>query len=733
MAAVKRRPLEVASRRVVQDARLAIRDVYDAIVELVTNADDRYQILGAEGKVEIELGRQGRGQPSILRVRDFADGMTTDQMNRKLGRIGGRVSGLEEGYAVRGTNSRGAKDIAALGKVAFESIAGDGQLHTCRIFPNLEYEADDSRKVTPAVRKRLEIGHGTGTVVTIEIEPSHRIPKIDTLVPNVARLVRLRDIVWQKKTTLVARGLKKGGDRVVGLHRPAGKKRVSRTFRVPGYPGARAKLVILRARKKFPSERNRFRLGGILVKSRHAIHEATLFERSLEWDPHAQWFYGRLTCEAIDDLWNEYDERQAQGEPHPAQNPVPILDPSRKSGLIPDHPFVEALYDRALAMLRPLVEEERTREQRERARSVESQRTRKRLDALEKAANQFMDDFSDEDTSRDPKGRERGSRFQIRGWSLSPQYAQVVREHSLKCWLSVRSEAFPEIGEGEPVEVECLTDEIRVDASEVPLTSVEAQEGVLRATWSIKALEATPATGLEARVGPIRAESTIAVLESETERYADVTGLQFERKSYRIRGGSRRAIRLLAPVALARSAGREFDLELSSGDFRVSGARKLVLSATLGIAVCKLTVAVLDDDATPTRVVARLGEHEAETELRAAPAAGAGIVIKLEDVDHGALRYRWNRNVLEIGARHPSLKRYLGPKSEQYPGQDALHFRVLLAEVVAEALCARRLEGNIEANPRDFEGMSWDDYYRYFARMMSEFLPKAHGLMAPGV
>ena len=146
--------------------------------------------------------------------------------------------------------------------------------------------------------------------------------------------------------------------------------------------------------------------------------------------------------------------------------------------------------------------------------------------------------------------------------------------------------------------------------------------------------------------------------------------------------------------------------------------------------MCKLTVAVLDDDAAPTRLVARLVEHEAETELRPAPAAGARIVIKLEDVDHGALRYRWNKNVLEIGARHPALKRYLGPKAEQYPGQDAVHFRILLAEVVAEALCARRLQGNIEANPRDFEGMSWDDYYRHFARMMSEFLAKAHSRWA---
>ena len=130
--------------------------------------------------MEIELGRRGKGQPSILRVCDFADGMTTDHMNRKLGRIGGRVSGLEERYAVRGTNSRGAKDIAALGTVTFESIAGDGRMHTCRIFPNLEYEADDSRSVTLELRKRMGISEGTGTLVTIEIEPSHQIPKIDT-------------------------------------------------------------------------------------------------------------------------------------------------------------------------------------------------------------------------------------------------------------------------------------------------------------------------------------------------------------------------------------------------------------------------------------------------------------------------------------------------------------------------------------------------------------------------
>ena len=91
-------------------------------------------------------------------------------------------------------------------------------------------------------------------------------------------------------------------------------------------------------------------------------------------------------------------------------------------------------------------------------------------------------------------------------------------------------------------------------------------------------------------------------------------------------------------------------------------------------------------------------------------AAGLGIVSKLEDVDHGVLRSRWNNNVLEIGALHPSFKRYSGPKSQQYAGQDQLHFRALLTDVVVETLCARRLQENIESNPRDFEGMSWDHY-----------------------
>ena len=57
-----------------QHAKMAIRDIYDAIVELVTNADDRYQVIDKKGRIDIEIMRH-RNKPSLLFVRDFADGM----------------------------------------------------------------------------------------------------------------------------------------------------------------------------------------------------------------------------------------------------------------------------------------------------------------------------------------------------------------------------------------------------------------------------------------------------------------------------------------------------------------------------------------------------------------------------------------------------------------------------------------------------------------------------------
>ncbi len=64
-------------------------DVYDALVELITNSDDSYHRLFQAGKREHNGGpifvghlEQRKGDPSSIVVRDNAAGMNSDDMDR---------------------------------------------------------------------------------------------------------------------------------------------------------------------------------------------------------------------------------------------------------------------------------------------------------------------------------------------------------------------------------------------------------------------------------------------------------------------------------------------------------------------------------------------------------------------------------------------------------------------------------------------------------------------------
>ncbi len=730
MTLVKEKHVVGDRRSVMQQARLAIRDVYDAIVELVTNADDRYQHLNADGIIEIVVER-GRGKSQrLLQVRDFADGMTLSVMDDKLSRTGGRVSGLEAGLDVRGTNSRGAKDIAALGNVSFQSIAADGQWHECEITDGFVFKLGATGQASPERRRQIGVERGSGTLVTVRLGANHSIPQFDNLKERIERLVSLRDVLSDPHRKVML--LDSSRQRAVQLRAPtfAGRERVAETFEVPGYSGATAKLVIWRSGTPFEREPGRFRLGGILVKSRHAIHESTYFDTELETNPHALWFYGRLSCPYIDDLWNDFDNRFEAGVPPEQTNPVPILDPSRQTGLTRGHPFVTALFREALKRLRPLVEEERQREEKQRA-AIESDATRKRLNALEKAAAKFMQEFGeDEDTARDPDTSHIGSHFTTRGFVLSPPFAQIVREHSQRFWLTVSQEVFPELEAGASVQIECLTPEISADRRFVSLQPHPHQDGVLRAVWSVKALQATPATGIRVTAGPIFAESAIEVFETDADRYKDVSTLCIARKRYRLdTDGTRKRVRVLAPLSLVPEP-RDLEVSLSNRHFRILGMKPLRPDQRLRVAVADLLVASDGEEATGTITVALAGQ-QARAELQAAPSPGAGLKIQLEDIDLKHQRSRWRKNVLEVAARHPSVARYLGSKASGFAGQESKHFRLLVAEIVADAICYKLLAQNIQANREDYEHADWDQYYADYSRLMSEFLPVAHKLQCP--
>jgi len=114
--------------------------------------------------------------------------------------------------------------------------------------------------------------------------------------------------------------------------------------------------------------------------------------------------------------------------------------------------------------------------------------------------------------------------------------------------------------------------------------------------------------------------------------------------------------------------------------------------------------------------------------------------IELRDEDYGNFRAKWadhegKPHLLLVSAKHKSLSRYLGPAPD-YEGQDAPHFRLLLAEIVAESVCRKSL--TLEAKERTWE-FRWadlkedhliaDDVLAKLQQRIRDFVADAHAIM----
>jgi len=552
------------------------------------------------------------------------------------------------------------------------------------------------------------------------------------MLDQLQRRVALRDIFSSKDRLVELTDVNK--NRTDQLIAPVieAKDRIKETFEIPGYTGASAKLVIRRAKKPFKNEQTYYRLGGIIVKSRHAIHEATYFDPKLNHDPNAAWFVGKLRCKYIDQLWTEYDKIEEAGGKPPSSNPFPILDPMRRGGLDKDHPFVIMLFQEALKRLRPLIEEERRQVESDRA-SVENDETRKRLNQLEKLASEFlMDETSIEESARDPNTADKSSQLRERGYTLSPPFCQLVVGKPKKFWLNINTEVFPEIQEGDSVQVCRLSQDIRVNPNITELESHPNDSKVLRALWTVTGNIPSAASGISVSVGPIKDEATMEVVATEADLYMHITDLRFSSKRYKVPvDGSRKNIKVYCPLAVA-PVGGALGVSITGRAFKTKGHCRLVPKPNLGIAVAVFGMTTSTPEAHATIKASWLDES-AEAELLAASAAGIGIKINIEDIDLGVQRSQWKSNVLEIAAKHPSIIRYLGPKSEDFPGQNEKHFRLLVAEIVADAVVQKSIAYNESQGVYDDELKDWDFYYYEYNRMMSKLLPQAHKLQLPDV
>ena len=725
-----------------QNMERAMRgEIERGLVELITNSDDKYRELedlgvNTTGKIRIEVERRRKDQPTIIIVRDRAVGMSRQELFEKMGGLGGRTSGFEEGKSRRGLHGRGAKDVAAFGTVHFECIK-DGEYNHLKIPPSLQCQFMNAKpiKANEQLRKKLGIRNGNGTVVTIEVNSRFNIPHHAKLLEQFSRYYSLRDIFSNQHREVMLVDISKKREDRLHYKYPEGKVVYDDDLIIPNYTEAKAHLTIRQHETPFLQERSLYR-EGILIKSSATIHDCTYF--GLDPEPYSWRFSGELKCDFIDSLIRGYEDREEKNPDspqHTQDNPTRLLDPLR-DGLILEHPFSQNLYKKCIEVFRPLID--RLKESEDKGKNdVTDENLNKKLNNLSKEVSKLFEEKLKEleedefpTTLTDPEI----SQLSI-GIHIIPPNEQNIILNQPKTF-SVIVKSFEKLDASIPVEVVCDNSQyIKVKSSLIPFKWVSDDGKTGRTTFLLEGLKVNEEAYIEVLWDGLK-EGLLNVHVIEPPLVPQIPiGLSFDRASYEIQVNKEKSAFLFLNTSI--SIGDQVTLEIISShpDIVIRGGGKCELHRSPGTnllkGICRLegrqlkargviTANLLNFPQAQARVL--VGDKE--------PKSGIRFTFDPVEEDYLQSRYQWDQKDpfhLKIGALHPSIRRYLGElQNNDYPGKNSPLYHTVLAEVISEALTFRILEKDFTRKGQDAKFLDFAQTDFYYHRHFSDFVKVAH-------
>jgi len=343
--------LPINDRFIVQHVKGTVKNIIDGIVELVTNSDDGYRRLEADGMnvngvIEIDINRRKGGTCEKLIVRDNAGGMSKDKLEKAI-EFGGETSGFEEGKNVRGFFGRGLKEtILSLGNGQIKTIY-KGKLCRTKIWLENKREPKYDDELLKIVEDTDE---PDGTEVHINITNEKiKIPEFDNFKEQLSKHLSLRDINSNKYRSVflnfddLKRKIK---TRIkITFSYPRGKKIISEKEITMQPFKDKIKLSIYESYEQLDfSPNNPFSLAGILIKTKGAILDNQYNQSMYSRDPAALYFFGEAMCEELENRLRN--------------NETEIIDLNR-GGLEWRHEYCQALSSAIDIELEPLILQKR--------------------------------------------------------------------------------------------------------------------------------------------------------------------------------------------------------------------------------------------------------------------------------------------------------------------------------------------------------------------------------------
>ncbi len=726
--------INVDRRYIELNAIQAVRDIFDALVEIITNCDDSYHRLSQKdsrykngGDILVEITRRRRSSQIV--IKDKAEGMNNEDMMTKLGNMGKRTGG--EGS--RGFMARGLRDCLALGNIKVESKV-NGKYYGCQLWQEDHTIEQLGQK---SINTELFTTKHNGTQITLDYNSSVAFPQFDNLVRLLSQHYALRDIIKNRKIIIKDTSGKTEKLKPISY---VGELVLNMDLDIDKYPDAQAHLYIYKSSKLLKYEDKRFRQSGILIVGGRAIHQCTLLK--YDNDDIANYYYGRLECDYIQTLLEEYDNTPKSERP--ASNPIFLIDPNRQGGLSATHPFTKALFAKVGKQIKLLIDKDRQDKESNKG-DISDQDIRKRLDKLATEANKFLKNNVD-DEEITPAEENALDGVQKKGLYILPPKFKVEKNQSRSLTIYVRRDLYDSNRKTKVQTTDAKIIELAKTFTNRKLKPHPHNESIFYGSFTVRGVACGEATVIVRPSKDTEIETVGTVVKKQVidEPYLQ-NDIEFERKKYTIIEGKPKKIKIFAKPFVIKKGDVVFVTSPDEGVVIKIGRQCTLTPHTNGsYAEGEIEVVGRSITERAIKIVARLKDKglEASTNIRVIERQGVenGFQFDLVNKNLGELRARWadlddKPNLLEISAVHPSLKKYFGEPPE-FPQQKESVCRALLAEIITESICLRILRREIRSRPGSFQfdgkepNEVLDEISINIQKKVNQFIVKAHQILS---
>lgn len=707
--AIEEGRVEYRGRAFQQDAEAAMNgDVVRALIELITNADDAYR--GSEGSIEIVVGPSSdvtddpvlaKDLPVALAVHDAARGLPAEGLKKCFAVLGGENRQFMDGEHVRGLLGRGAKDVAGMGQVRFESIHNG--LYSSFVLDNSGgwklLAADRPPRAEDWDRLRLKPG-AAGLTATMLVKKAYRVPPQRDLAEKIRDHVQLRKLVGRRQVILEDHR-KALPAIVIDPRVEVGETIIESSLPLGGGYG-NVTLSLRKLPKKQTKPLSDYSEHGIVVSGQTASYMNTLFGQ--HGRPESGWLAGELVCPQIEELVRQYDDGNDDGEEASAENPLRLVSRDR-DGLVETHPFYQELSAAVIRVLLPVLDELAKNET---SGHKPGDKLARALSVAQKALLSPLRQAMQEIDEEPPVGPGVGPEVQPELMVVPPRLILRVGEERT---LSVRIAgeeglAFTaEVSAGSPqdvVEVHSISHEFKKHPRLDAVTS----------TFGIRAGSELGDTQITVTAGERTAFVSVSVAPEPDVPDTPITELTFERGTYRVAPEKARNLRILAPVEWA---GEAVQIEVPTGPVTLPNSTCMLKASDDGRSA-ECTVRVVATKVLGKAHVLARGPQDSAAEawihIEERP-VGQGLSLELQILDQESKNRRAYAQLLEgtvivrVFGGHPTLKNVLGTYdvgAAKFSKEDDPVARAVLAEVVGLELASWLVEREANRRPE----LGWD-------------------------